>query len=131
MEILNGCGSSSVEATVNPAPRRQRCSASLVSRLATRRGPSRAARALAISLTAVWLAACGAGDHGKSAEFLADAQRRLEQGDLQAAIIQLRNAVASDPHNIEPQFQLGLAELQAGGFARAETALKAARAGGY
>ncbi|MDB5410260.1 MAG: prsT [Rhodospirillales bacterium] len=62
---------------------------------------------------ALALAVCGtataASDFERSRAFLNDGRKLLENGKPAAAIIQFRNAVASDPANPEMHFQLGLA----------------------
>jgi putative PEP-CTERM system TPR-repeat lipoprotein len=59
-----------------------------------------------------------------SQQFLDNARERLEQGDVRAAIIQLRNALQSDPDNIDARLTLGQLYLQIGEAAAAETELR-------
>src|SRR5215510_12501250 len=67
----------------------------------------------------------------RSERLLTDARRQLEQGDIRAAIIQLRNALRADPSNVPARFELGMASLRIGDLANAESFLDGAREGGF
>lgn len=62
-----------------------------------------------------------------SDEYLKDAQEYAEKGDLNSAIIQLKNAVKEDPKNTQARFQLGLNYLLRGDGAGAEKEFERAR----
>ena len=74
------------------------------------------------------LSACGKED---SAALVAEAKARLADGDTQAAMIQLKNAVAQDERNAEARFELGKLHLDQGHLAGAEKELRRAREAGY
>ncbi|MGH7211755.1 MAG: tetratricopeptide repeat protein, partial [Acetobacteraceae bacterium] len=63
--------------------------------------------------------------------YLADAQRLLKQGDVRAAMIQLRNAVKANPKNAVAQYQLGVLDLRLGDGVAAEKQARAALDAGY
>ncbi len=72
------------------------------------------------------LALSGGGalaDQSEAVEYLNDARSYLDQGDVRAAIIQLKNAVRADPHNGAARFALGEAYLKGGDAASAEKEL--------
>ena len=56
----------------------------------------------------------------QAADYLDDAKRLLQKGDIRAAQIQLRNAVKSDPQNAEAHFQLARVSLELGDPVAAE-----------
>jgi tetratricopeptide (TPR) repeat protein len=60
-----------------------------------------------------------------------DAQNYLEKGDVPAAIIQLKNAIETDPDNAMFRFALGTAYLQLGNSRSAAVELEAARQAGF
>ena len=62
-----------------------------------------------------------------SAEYLAEAQAYLKQGKVNAAIIQLKNALKQDPKNAEARLILGKVYLHRGDGAGAEKELTRAR----
>ena len=64
-----------------------------------------------------------------SQEFLDNARQRLAQGDVRAAIIQLRNALQADPTNLDARQSLGQLYLQVGEAEAAEKELRRAHAG--
>lgn len=74
------------------------------------------------------LSACGKQD---SAGLVTEAKARLAAGDTQAAIIQLKNAVAEDGKNAEARFELGKLYLEQGNMAGAEKEFRRAREAGY
>src|SRR3954453_15289632 len=59
-------------------------------------------------------ASTGRAATSPSQEYLANAQQRLQQGDVRAAIIQLRNAVQADPENLDARLALGQLYLRIG-----------------
>ncbi|HEY2617130.1 MAG TPA: XrtA/PEP-CTERM system TPR-repeat protein PrsT [Acetobacteraceae bacterium] len=65
------------------------------------------------------------------ADDLADARKALQQGDLRAAQINLRNAVRSDPQNAEAHFWLAKVSLELGDAVAAEREARAARDRGF
>lgn len=74
------------------------------------------------------------GDRARSEEFLQDAKNYLEKGDVNAAIIQLKNALQQDPAYIAARRLLGKIYLQIGNGPYAEKELRAAlkrQAGGH
>jgi len=74
------------------------------------------------------LSACGKQD---SAALVTEAKIRLAAGDTQAALIQLKNAVADDGKNAEARFELGKLYLDQGNMAGAEKEFRRAREAGY
>jgi putative PEP-CTERM system TPR-repeat lipoprotein len=66
-----------------------------------------------------------------AADYLGDAKRLLQKGDVRAAQIQLRNTVKSDPQNAEAHFQLARVTLELGDAVAAEREAKAARERGF
>lgn len=67
----------------------------------------------------------------KSIRFFDKAQGHVKKGDLNAAVIQLKNAIRSDANNVDARFQLAEIYLAIGNPEGAEKELKAARARGY
>jgi putative PEP-CTERM system TPR-repeat lipoprotein len=65
----------------------------------------------------------------QSQQFLEDAGRRLERGDLNAAIIQLKNALQQDPSNNAARLLLGQIYLRQEAYADAEKELRRALEG--
>jgi cellulose synthase operon protein C len=68
---------------------------------------------------------------GARADDLADAHMAIEQGDLRAAQINLRNSVRSDPQNAEAHFWLGKVSLELGDPLAAEREARAAEDRGF
>ena len=62
----------------------------------------------------------------RSLEYLDDARERLESNDVNAAIIQLRNAIQDDPENAQARALLGRLHLERGYVADAEKELSKA-----
>lgn len=62
----------------------------------------------------------------RSREFYTDAVGRLESGDVNAAIVQLLNALQQDPGNTDARLLLGRLRLEQGDFAAAEKELRRA-----
>jgi putative PEP-CTERM system TPR-repeat lipoprotein len=86
---------------------------------------SRLALALAcLTFTALPLGAEAATE--RSMEYLSDAGKRLEQGDVNAAVIQLKNALQQDPENYAARLLLGEIYVRQGAFADAEKELRLA-----
>jgi putative PEP-CTERM system TPR-repeat lipoprotein len=67
---------------------------------------------------------------GRSHDPLSNAKAFLEKGDSRSAMIELRNAVRTDPANPEGHLRLGMLQLQSGDAVAAEKELKAARDNG-
>jgi putative PEP-CTERM system TPR-repeat lipoprotein len=59
------------------------------------------------------------------------ARQALEAGDLKTAQIHLRNAVRSDPANLEARYDLGMVNFRLGDLPAAEKDLQQALAGGF
>ena len=66
----------------------------------------------------------------RSLEYYEEAQSFLEKGKIQAAIIQLKNAIREDPNNAKARFDLGVIYLRTGQGAAAEKELRAAQEAG-
>lgn len=81
-----------------------------------------------IALVSVLGLACGGAlaDQSEALEYLNDARSYLEQGDVRAAIIQLKNAVRADPDNGAARFALGEAYIKGGDPVSAEKELRLA-----
>jgi putative PEP-CTERM system TPR-repeat lipoprotein len=62
----------------------------------------------------------------ESMEFLEDAEEFLAKGDVEAAVIQLKNAIKSDPDNVEARMMLGGIYLAGGAGQAAEKEFRAA-----
>ena len=69
-------------------------------------------------------------DAGRVAEFLKNAQKALENGDMRVAVIELKNAARVAPANTEVRVKLGQVELRAGDAPAAERDLRQAAADG-
>jgi putative PEP-CTERM system TPR-repeat lipoprotein len=67
------------------------------------------------------------GDNNKSQEFVEDAQQYMDKGDINAAVIQLKNALQQDPNNVSARKLLGDIYLKVGNGPAAEKELKAAQ----
>ena len=63
----------------------------------------------------------------QSENYFNEAKTFLEQGELNAAIIQLKNSIKSDLDNVEARFELARIYVLMGDGASAEKELKAAR----
>jgi tetratricopeptide (TPR) repeat protein len=87
------------------------------------------ARALKIPLLlAAMIWACGAAG---ASGYLDDAKQLIAKGDLRAARIQLKNAIQSEPKNMEAHYRLGSVNLDLGDAAGAIAEATIARDGGY
>jgi putative PEP-CTERM system TPR-repeat lipoprotein len=85
--------------------------------------------AVAIGLAVtVFAGGCARDD---AASYIASAKKYLDQSDVSAAIIQLRNAREKAPDNAEARFLLGKALLESNDPAAAESELRKAEALGY
>ena len=82
---------------------------------------------IAFLITAITAAVPASG----ATDYLSDAERLVERGELKAAEIQLKNAVRSDPKNMLAHYRLAVVELQLGDAAAAEHEASTAQAGGY
>jgi putative PEP-CTERM system TPR-repeat lipoprotein len=67
------------------------------------------------------------GDKAESEEFLQDARKFLKDGDTNAAVIQLKNALQKDRNNVGARKLLGEIYLRVGNGPAAEKELKAAK----
>src|SRR3546814_11856872 len=78
---------------------------------------------LAICLPALLLAACDQSQEERAETLLKSAQERLADGDLAAALIDLKNVVQTDPQKSEGRRLLGEVHFRLGAFAEAEKEL--------
>ena len=81
--------------------------------------PYRGLRPLILA-TAIQLALAGCGAELTPAEYVRKAQTHLDQGDLQAASVELANALKQDPNLMEARWLMAQLALQTGDAARAE-----------
>src|SRR5260370_30441754 len=77
-------------------------------------------------LSIAFAAGAAAADPKRAESYLGEAAKSLQKNELKTAIIQLRNAVQSDPDNGKARFELGVVQLQLGDLSAAETQLRAA-----
>ena len=84
---------------------------------------------LTLILSGSLLTACGKKDD--SATLVTEARSKLAAGDVKAAMIQLKNAVAEDEKNADARFELGKLYLDQSDMASAEKELRHAREAGY
>lgn len=84
------------------------------------------ARLLAVTSVAIaaQLAPAQAADPARSQRFLQEAVQELDDGDVAAAVIQLRNALQQDPANMDARLLLGRIMLQRGDALSAEKELR-------
>ena len=98
--------------------------------------PGHAARSrarLLLVLAAVWLSSvdiCWAAVDPESTRYYDDARAYLKKGDINAAIIQLKNAIRADESNVDARFDLAAIYLSRLDGANAEKELRAALAHG-
>jgi putative PEP-CTERM system TPR-repeat lipoprotein len=71
------------------------------------------------------LSACS--NNESTATLLAEAKQYQQKGDLKAAMIQLKNAVAKSPEDAEARMQLGMLHLEVGDAVSADKELRKAR----
>ena len=90
-----------------------------------------AAIVVALGMTGVPAGQAEAAVSEKSVRFYDKAQDHVKKGDLNAAVIQLKNAIRSDANNVDARVQLGSIYLASGNPEGAEKEFKAARARGY
>jgi cellulose synthase operon protein C len=69
--------------------------------------------------------------YGRNRDPFANAQLLIEKGDLQGALLELRNIVRLSPQNVTAHFRLGQVELQLGDAVAAEKDLRQARDMGF
>lgn len=79
-----------------------------------------------LALLSTWPVADSNAATDQSQQFLEDAGRRLERGDINAAVIQLKNALQQDPSNIAARLLLGQIYLRQEAYADAEKELRRA-----
>ena len=85
-------------------------------------------RLLIACVLSLGLVACG----GESSESLvSQAKASIAKGDTQAAVIQLKNAVAADEKNADARYELGKLYLDQSDLASAEKEFRRAREAGY
>ncbi len=77
------------------------------------------------------LAACDAGSDASAEAHLQRAQNYRQEGDVRAAVIELKNALQREPENAEARWQLGQAYLSLGNGSAAAKELERARELGY
>lgn len=80
---------------------------------------------------AIGLLGIGACGGPSTAELISRAEAAADDGRLRAAVIDLRNAVASEPQNPQARYRLAIAALELGDAATAEKELRRARELGY
>lgn len=88
---------------------------------------ARLAAAVLVGIALAGGPASAATDAARSREYLEDARSKFEDGNLNAAVIQLKNALQSDPDNLEARLLLGEVYLRVGDGASAEKELRFAR----
>jgi putative PEP-CTERM system TPR-repeat lipoprotein len=79
----------------------------------------------------VLVALIGLAAAAHATDYLAAAKQFMAKGQLKAAEIDLKNAVRSNPSEMEAHYLLARVEMQLGNPVAAEAQAKAARAGGY
>lgn len=90
-------------------------------------------RLLGVSLAVLLAASAGVlsqeacAANAESEAYFQDAKQALKDGKTNEAVIHLKNAVRSDPDNVEARFLLGQYNLQHGDFAGAEKEFREAR----
>ncbi len=98
---------------------------------ANRRPGARAVACVALIAAALFMAAPQAVRAAANAEqsnaYYDDARAYLEKGDVNAAVIQLKNALQSDPDNVAARYLLGEIYVRLGNGAAAEKELRKAR----
>ena len=96
-----------------------------------RRGTAAWVMTAAAAAMSLGLSAAIAAPTPESARFVDEAKSLSGKGDLNAAIIQLKNAVRSDADNSEARYQLALLYLRTGDPGAAQRELESARARGF
>ena len=84
---------------------------------------------LPLILAAFWLssaATCWAAPNAESVRYYEDAKAYLKKGDVNAAAIQLKNAIRADESNVEARFDLAAIHLSRSDGASAEKELRTA-----
>lgn len=82
----------------------------------------------ALLSSAFLMAGLSACSNNQSTEtLLAEAKQYQQKGDIKAAVIQLKNAVAKSPEDAEARMQLGMLHLEMGDAVSAEKELRKAR----
>ena len=90
-------------------------------------------RMVPLVLAAFWLssaATCWAAANAESVRYYEDARAYLKKGDINAAAIQLKNAIRADESNVDARFDLAAIYLSRFDGANAEKELRAALAHG-
>jgi len=87
------------------------------------------------AFTSTLLALClllgGCGDTSTATEHVAEARSYLAKGEINSAVIELKNALQKDGNNTEARWLLGSTYLRLGNGPAAAKELERARAGGY
>lgn len=91
--------------------------------------PARPTRLLLACALSFGLAACGGGESSDS--LVSQAKASIAKGDVKAAVIQLKNAVAADEKNAEARYELGKLYFEQNDLASAEKEFRRAREAGY
>lgn len=101
----------------------------------TKRSRKRRSKRLVVVVVMLGLVGLGLGGiaaltlspNRDAGQYMADAQAYVEKGDFSAALIQLRNAVKSEPDNRDARYQLAIVALRAGDPVSAEKEIKVAQ----
>jgi putative PEP-CTERM system TPR-repeat lipoprotein len=86
---------------------------------------------LATSMTGMPINVAEAAVSEKSVRYFEKAQSYTEKGDINSAVIELKNAIRTDGENVDARFQLAVIYLAQGDAAGAEKELRAAMSRGY
>ena len=87
-------------------------------------------RGLVVAVALLSPAICSAAINAESSSYYDEARAYLKKGDLNAAAIQLKNAIRADENNVEARFDLASIYLARRDGSNAETELRAALAHG-
>lgn len=77
-----------------------------------------------VGLLAAWLVGCDLGQSLSDVEYVYRAREQVEGGNVRAAVIELKNALAKNPDNADARLLLGQLYLDAGDGASAEKELE-------
>src|SRR5882724_11090958 len=95
--------------------------------------PAVFAAILAAWIMAAWVMAGGTAhaDAARSKAYLEEARKLLQKDSAKAALIELKNAVQSDPDNLEARYELGALEMKLRDLPSAVRDLETARDRGF